>query len=117
MTISSRISAFLAYLLLIIGWLYIFLFCRDDKLAVYHVKQAVMLILTAVGSFVVWVVAGWIISLIPVVGFIIAVALFSLVIATFILLVVDWIIGMIYALQAKSKPLPVVGRWGERLPF
>jgi uncharacterized membrane protein len=112
---SSRISAFLAYLLLIIGWLYVFLFRKNDKLAIYHTKQSVMLIIVAIGVTLVWVILGWLVSLIPFIGFIITVAFFSLVLTIYIVLIIGWILGMVYALQAKVKPVPMIGMWAERL--
>ena len=115
MNTSSRISAFLAYLLLIIGWLYIFLFRRNDKLALYHTKQSIMLVMVAIGAPVSWAVLSWLIALIPLVGPPIATALFALVIASYALLLVNWVVGMVYALQSKLRPLPVVGKWAERL--
>jgi uncharacterized membrane protein len=109
------VSALLAYLLLIIGWLYVFLFRKNDKLAMYHTKQSMMLVIVAIGIFLVWVILGWFVSLIPFVGFIVAVAFFSLVITVYVVLIIGWIVGMVYALQAKIKPVPVVGRWAEQL--
>jgi uncharacterized membrane protein len=114
-TTSSRFSAFLAYLLLVIGWLIVFLFHRDNKFAMYHTKQAVVLVLAALGVPLVWGVAGWMLSLLPYFGIIGAVALFALVIATELLLFVAWIVGMIYAWQGAAKPLPFVGMWAGRL--
>ena len=114
---QKRHLAFLSYLLSIVGWLYVLLFHRKDKFAVFHAKQSMLLTLLAVGVPLVWAIVGWIISWIPVWGFIIAVALFTLVIAVYIILVVDWIIGMVYALQAKTKPHPVVGGWAVRIPI
>jgi uncharacterized membrane protein len=112
---SSRISAFLAYLLLVIGWLYVFLFRKNDKLAMYHTKQSMMLIIIAIGATLVWAILGWLVSLIPFVGFIIAVAFFSLILTIYIVLTIGWVVGMVNALQAKVKPVPVVGVWAERL--
>jgi uncharacterized membrane protein len=114
---SNRISALLAYLLLIIGWFYVFLLNRDDKLAVYHAKQSIMIVLAAIGAPIVWAVFSWIITFIPLVGGVLAAASFALVIATYFVLVVAWFVGMSYALQAKQKPVPLVGRWAEHLPF
>ncbi len=113
----KRYLAFLSYLLTIPGWLYVLLFHRKDELAVYHARQSMLLTLLAVGAPVVWAVVGWIISWIPYWGFIITVILFTLVIAIYVLLVVDWIVGMVYALQAKIKPVPVVGQWAWRIPI
>jgi uncharacterized membrane protein len=114
---SSRLSAFLAYLLLPIGWLYVFLAHRDDRLAVYHARQSIMLVAAAVIAPVVWAVAGWLLAIIPLVGPPLSVSLFALVIAVYAVLVFNWVLGMVYAWQSKIKPLPLTGRWAERLPF
>ncbi len=117
MSEPNKILAFLAYLLTVPGWLYVLLFRRDDKFAVFHAKQSAVLTLVAIGAPLVWMVAGWILSWIPLVGFILAVALFSLVIAIYTVLIVDWIIGMVFALQLKRTPLPVVGSWARTIPI
>ncbi|MCS7219843.1 MAG: hypothetical protein RML36_07125 [Anaerolineae bacterium] len=110
----ARLPAFLAYLLPVFGWLYVFLFHRDNQLAIHHAKQSIALALTAVGALVGWMIIAWLISWIPF-GAVLAAALFSLVIAVYGLIVVDWLIGMVYALQAKAKPLPVLGRLALRM--
>lgn len=114
----ARLPAFLAYLLLIFGWLYVFLWHRDNRLAVYHVKQSIALVVAAVGTIIGWAVIAWLISWIPF-GAILGAASFSLVIAVYVLIVIDWIIGMVYAWQAKTKPVPVLGRLALRItrPF
>jgi hypothetical protein len=53
--------------------------------------------------------------LIPFVGIIIAVSLFALVIGFEIALLISWMVGMVYAWQAKVKPVPFIGQWSERL--
>ncbi len=117
MSEPNKILAFLAYLLTVPGWLYILLFRRDDKFAVFHAKQSAVLTLVAIGAPLIWMVVGWILSWIPLVGFILAIALFSLVIAIYAVLIVDWIIGMVFALQLKRTPLPVVGGWARTIPI
>ena len=113
---KQKMLAFLAYLLSILGWLYVLLFQRENKLAVYHAKQSLGLTLVAIGAFVIWLLGSWIISLIPLVGPLIAATTFSQVILAYIFLGVAWIIGMVTALQAKMQPLPLVGKWAERIP-
>lgn len=115
MSKPKRYLAFLTYLLPILGWLYVLLFQRKDEFAVYHAKQSMVLTITAVGAPAAWVVVAWIVSWLPLAGPIIAVALFALVILTYIFLAVDWVIGMVYVLQAKMEPVPVVGGWAERV--
>lgn len=116
MSKQERTLAFLAYLLSVLGWLYVLLFGREDKLAVYHAKQSLGLTLVSVGVVIVWAVGAWIISWIPLVGPLIAAASFALVILAYVFLGAAWIIGMVYALQAKTKALPLVGKWVERIP-
>jgi uncharacterized membrane protein len=114
---SKRILAVLAYLLSVLGWLYVFFFQRKEKLAVYHARQSMMLTIVAIGGPVVWAGAAWLLLWIPLVGPLLAAALFSLVILAYIALAGSWIVGMVYALQAKTKPVPIVGKWAERIPF
>jgi uncharacterized membrane protein len=40
---------------------------------------------------------------------------FSIVIAAMIALVVAWLIGLLNALRARLRPVPIYGGWGERL--
>jgi uncharacterized membrane protein len=113
----GRNAAFLAYLLPIVGWLYVLLFRKKDEFAVYHAKQSMMLTVTAVGTPAAWAIVAWILSWLPLAGPIISAALFALVILIYIFLVATWVIGMVYALQAKMEPVPVLGGWAERIPI
>ena len=114
MSKQSRTLAFLAYLLSIPGWLYVLLFQRKDKLALYHAKQALVLTLVVVGSIVVWFLASWVLSWVPLAGPLLAAALFSQIILIGIFVVGLWILGMVYALQTRVRPLPLVGKWRRK---
>jgi uncharacterized membrane protein len=114
---KHQVQAFLAYLLSIPGWLYVLLFQRKDELAVYHAKQSLGLTLVAAGSVVIWLLGTWLLSWVPLVGPLLAAAAFSQVILVYLFLIVVWVMGMIYALQAKIRPLPLVGKWAQRFPF
>jgi uncharacterized membrane protein len=107
----------LSYLLLIIGWLFVFLFRREDRFAVYHAKQALLLTIVAGATPLVWAVISWVVTWVPWVGPLVAAASFSLVMLVYVVTVVAWVAGMVYALQARLKPVPVLGRWAERLPI
>ncbi len=114
----GKIPAFLTYLLLFFGWIYVFVAHRDNKLAIYHTKQSIMLVLTAISVPLIWAIIGWLLSfIIPYFGFVFAIALFALAIVILLFLALIWIIGMTYALKAEFKPLPVVGGWAEQLPI
>lgn len=94
---ESKLFAFLAYLLNIVGFIIVLLVKKDDKFAMYHAKQSLVL-------FVAWVV-------ICVVGLVIP---FILPIGGLLLLIL-WVIGVINALTGKEKPLPLIGKYGEKL--
>ena len=117
MSEPNKTLAFLTYLLIIPGWLYVLLFRREDRFAVFHAKQSAVLTLAAIGVPLAWLVVSWIISWIPLVGFILAVASFSLVMAAYAVLIVDWVVGMVFALQLKRQPLPVIGGWVRQIPI
>lgn len=115
MSKSNKNLAFLAYLLSIVGWLYVLLFHGEDEFAVYHAKQSMTLTIFAVVAPVIWAVGAWILAWVPLAGPLLAATLFALVIGIYIFLAVTWIVGMVYAWQAKMKPLPVIGGWAERI--
>jgi uncharacterized membrane protein len=112
---NTKYWAFFAYLLNIIGALYVLLARRNDKFAVYHAKQSLGITLLAIAVFVIWIVVAWIIAWIPYVGFIFAMALFSLVIAAYLVLAIVYILGMKYALDEKMQPVPIFGGLAERI--
>ncbi|MCK6628982.1 MAG: hypothetical protein L6R45_27865 [Anaerolineae bacterium] len=116
METTNRFPAFLAYFLLIFGCLYVFIFERRDKFAVYHAKQSLLIVLTALAAPLVWAVVAWLLSWLPF-GFLLGVALFSLVVATYIFLGVIWLLGMLYVSQTQAKPLPLIGGWAKWIPI
>lgn len=116
MSEQKRTLAFVAYLLSILGWLYVLLFRRKDRLAVYHAKQSLGLTLVALAAPAAWALGAWLLSWIPLAGPLIAAIAFSLVILTYLFLGAAWVTGMVNALQGKTKPLPLLGRWMERMP-
>jgi uncharacterized membrane protein len=114
---ENRLAAFLASLLPVIGWVYVLLFHRHDKLAVFHTRQSMAIVGMAVAAFVLWLIAGWLIAMIPLAGPLLAIVSFSLVFVLYLGLIIVWIIGMVRAWQAQQQPLPLVGRWAARLPL
>ena len=115
MNAPKRQFAFFAYLVPVLGWLYVLLFERKDEFAVYHAKQSMTLTITAIAAPLIWVIAAWVLAWVPLMGSVLAASLFALVVLTYLFLAVVWIVGMINALTARAKPLPVVGRWAERI--
>jgi uncharacterized membrane protein len=98
---EGRLFAFLAYLLSIIGFLIVLLAKKDNKFAMFHAKQSLVL-------FFGWVISGvvWVLPL-PLVGPLIAGVLYALV-------MILSIVGIIYALTGQETKLPVVGQIAEK---
>jgi uncharacterized membrane protein len=111
---SQRFPAFIAYLLPIVGWLYVLLFQRKNHLAMFHVRQSIGLFLFLTLTGVAWIVVTWILTWIPF-GFLFGVALFTLVIMAIVVGAVAWILGMINALRGRVALLPIFGQMASHL--
>src|SRR5512133_525689 len=95
---SQRFPAFIAYLLPVIGWIYVVVFERKNRVAYFHMRQAVGLFLFLILVTAGWAALTWLLAWIPY-AFILGVALFSLPLTAYIFGVVAWITGMINALR------------------
>ena len=116
MNTSSRLPAVLAYLLPVVGWLYIFFFQRNNSLALYHLRQAIGLIVFLIVTLMAWGVLGWLLAWIPYLG-ILSIALFALVVGAYFYGFVIWLLGIYNALCDRQSPLPLFGRLASRLPI
>lgn len=101
---ESKVWAFLAYLLSIIGFVLVLLLKKSDRFAMYHAKQSLVLF---IASILVGAV-GAALLIIPFIG-----VLASAVLR--IIIVVLWIIGIINALTGKEKPLPLIGGFADKI--
>jgi uncharacterized membrane protein len=115
MSNAYRLPAALAYVP-VIGWLYVYLFQRNNSLAMFHLRQCVGLFLFLAAALAIWAAIAWILALIPSMA-VIGIALFTLVMAVYLYGFVAWIMGILNALRDKSDPLPWFGRWASRLPI
>jgi uncharacterized membrane protein len=116
MSRPSRLPAVVAYLIPVIGWLYVFTFQRKNTLAMYHLRQSIGLFLFLVATITGWAVIAWVLAWIPYMGALSA-ALFTLVMAAYLFGMVAWILGLINALSRRAAPLPGFGPWANRLPI
>jgi len=112
---NAKYFALLAYLLSLVGALYVLLARRNDKFAVYHAKQSLGIAMLALVVLITWIVIAWILAWIPYFGFIFAMASFALVIAAYLVLAIAYILGMKYALDEKMQPVPIVGALADRM--
>ena len=116
MNMSSRLPAVLAYLLPVLGWLYVFFFERRNPLALYHLRQAIGLVVFLIVTLLAWGVVGWLLAWIPYLATL-SIALFTLVVGAYLFGIVAWLIGIYNALRARQSPLPLFGWWASRLPI
>ncbi len=76
---------------------------KDSPFAQYHGKQGLALLVLIIIAQL-----GWIIYWIPILGWLIMVAVY-------VLIAVLFVMGIMNALNGKMKPLPVVGKYAETL--
>jgi uncharacterized membrane protein len=110
---SDRISALIAYIP-VIGWIYVLIFRRQNSLPMFHVRQSIGLFIFLVGSLAIWTAVTWVLGWIPF-GFMVGVALFTLVITAYIFGLITWISGIIQALQGRMELLPIFGKMANRI--
>ncbi len=106
---NSRILAALAYLLFPVGWLFGF-FLQRNNFVRFHARQSLGLLFAAVIAPVVWAVVAWGLALIPIVGPLVAAALFGVVIAVWLGVIVVALWGAVNGLRGKREVAPVFGR-------
>jgi len=116
MTLSQRFPAFIAYLLPIIGWLYVIIFQRKNHFARFHLKQSIGLFLFVIFVMAVWLVVLWLFALIPY-AIICGIAFFTMVMLALTSALISWIMGINNALQGHVAYLPIFGKLAHRLPF
>ncbi len=115
MSTSQRISAVVGYLP-VVGWLYVALFQRGNALARFHLRQSVGVCLYMILAFVAWLVAAWISAWVPYLT-IIGISLFTLVIATWVVGAIGWVIGLVRAARGEMSGVPLFEGWSNRLPL
>jgi uncharacterized membrane protein len=90
---QAKLVAILSYIT-IIGWVIALVINSNNRssLGSFHLRQALILI-----------IAGVVLSWIPVLGWIVGIIIF-----------VFWIMGLIYAIQGKEKPIPLIGEYAQK---
>ncbi|MBD3313769.1 hypothetical protein GF345_04975 [Candidatus Woesearchaeota archaeon] len=98
---DQKLWAFLAVFLSIIGFIIALLVKKDDKYVMYYAKQSLIIF---IASVVVSVVG----SIVPFIGWFIVLPIGSLIV--FVL----WIMGLIYSVSGEMKPVPLIGKYGDK---
>lgn len=103
---DSKLFAFLAVLLSVIGFVIAYATKKDNSYVMYYAKQSLVLFF---GWIALWVV-GMILAFVPFIGYFIHMLL-SL--GLFVL----WIFGLIYSLSGEMKEIPLVGNFAKKFDF
>lgn len=112
---ERRIYAVMAYALPLIGGVIGLLVDGANPLTRAHARQSIGAALTLILAFFAWAVGGYIISLIPIAGPILAIAMFSLVIAMALFLAANWLLSLVMALRGTERAIPIANRVVARL--
>ena len=95
---DSKLFAFLAVLLSVVGFVLAILIKREDKYVMFYAKQSLIL-------FISWVIASGI-RIVPFVGKFVSMVLWVI----FVLL---WIIALVNSLSGKEKETPLIGHYAR----
>ena len=112
---SDRLSAFLAYIP-VVGWIYVLLAKRQNSLSMFHVRHSIGLFIFLAATFAAWAVITWVLGWIPF-GFMVGVALFTMVITAFIFGIIVWVTGIVHALNGRMVLLPLIGKMANSIRF
>ena len=100
---DSKLFAFLAVLLSIIGFLIVLLAKKDDKYAMFYAKQSLVLFIAAIVVWIIDMVLVWIIIIGWIIMFLLGLGL-----------VILWLMGLIYSLSGKETELPIIGGFAKK---
>ena len=112
---GPRLLAALAYVLPLLGGLLGLAIDRGNPLTRLHAAQSIGALLTMALALLVWAVAGYVLAMVPMIGPIFSISLFSLVIAMAIFLAVNWLISFLFALRGEERTIPLANRLTRRV--
>ena len=100
---DSKLFAFLAVLLSIVGFIIALLAKRNDKYVMFYAKQSLILFLAGITA--------------KVLTFLLAITIVGLLAApvVWIVYVVIWIIALVNSVSGKQKETPIVGKYARSI--
>lgn len=102
---DSKLFAFLAVLLSIIGFIIAILSKKDDDYVMFYAKQSLIL-------FIAWVIFWASLSILVILTF----GLFAFLAPIIgVIFVVFWIIQIIYSLSGEKRETPLIGKFAEKI--
>lgn len=101
---KERTWALISCLLSIIGILIVYVNDKaENKYVKYYITQSI-------GLFITWIVLTTVIGFLPFINIILAPL-------AGIVLIILWILSILNSLSGHKKPLPLIGKFSERLDF
>jgi uncharacterized membrane protein len=101
---DSKIFAFLATFLSIVGFIIAILVKRDNKYVMFYAKQSLVIFIIALIAGIVNQIFMWI----PIIGAIISTVI-NLIVA------IIWILSWVYALSGEEKDIPFVSDYSKKI--
>ncbi|MBN1755405.1 hypothetical protein JW877_04230 [bacterium] len=96
---EGKTMGILAYIFFIIP----LIAARDNKFAMFHTEQAIIIAIIAVGLSIIASVLSFT-CIIPIIAMIASIGL-----------IVFWIMGLINAIGGKVEVVPLIGSWGRKI--
>lgn len=113
---NGKVCALLSYLLIGIIWYFVDEKMKKNHFVKYHVKQGlVLLIASIIYDIVLGIIVGIIVVPLMFIG--VGIALMMVVNVLYYVPLVLAIIGIINSLNGKTKELPIVGKFADKLNF
>jgi len=93
----------------LVGWIIAFVLYNSNKskLAAFHIRQSLGLMITAIALYIVM----FIFLFIPFLGWIISILIYICLVGIFVL----WVIGLVAAINGQEKPVPVIGNMAQSM--
>ncbi len=107
---NGRVFAVLAYLLPVVGGFIGLAADGRNPLTRNHAMQSIASVIALALGFLAWAVGAYVIALIPAIGPILSISLFTLVIALALFVLVNWIIGIVQAMRGEERTIPIANR-------
>lgn len=110
---NGVVCAILCYFLVGIIWYFADENMKKNELARYHAKQGLVLLIASIAVSILFGIIWAIFVFIPMLWFLITAI--SWIVWLFFFVV--WIFGIVYAATGKLKPMPIIGKFGEKFKF
>jgi len=101
---NSKLYAFLATFLSIVGFIIALIAWRKDKYVMYYAKQSLVIFVISVIASILSRIFGWIFIIGGIISFALGVVVFIL-----------WLMSWIYALSGEKKRTPIVSDWADKV--